>query len=73
MITTLGLLVLFSPIQLLAQIVAAKLPADAPRWPLPDGRVKTSAAWLIEHSGITKGQSIGGARISTKACFSSNK
>ena len=46
--------------------VAAKLPADAPRWPLPDGRVKTSAAWLIEHSGITKGQSIGGARISTK-------
>ena len=46
--------------------IAAKLPADAPRWPLPDGRVKTSAAWLIEHSGITKGQSIGGARISTK-------
>jgi UDP-N-acetylmuramate dehydrogenase len=46
--------------------VAAKLPADAPRWPLPDGRVKTSAAWLIERSGITKGQSIGGARISTK-------
>jgi len=34
--------------------VAAKLPADAPRWPVPDGRVKTSAAWLIEHSGITK-------------------
>jgi UDP-N-acetylmuramate dehydrogenase len=28
--------------------------------------VKTSAAWLIEHSGITKGQSLGGARISTK-------
>jgi len=46
--------------------VAGKLPADAPRWPLADGRVKTSAAWLIEHSGITKGQSIGGARVSTK-------
>jgi UDP-N-acetylmuramate dehydrogenase len=46
--------------------VAAQLPADAPRWPQTDGRVKTSAAWLIEHSGITKGQSIGGARISTK-------
>jgi len=46
--------------------VATKLPADAPRWPQKDGRVKTSAAWLIEHSGISKGQSIGGARISTK-------
>ncbi|CAB4824127.1 unannotated protein [freshwater metagenome] len=46
--------------------IAAKLPADAPRWPQLDGRIKTSAAWLIEHSGITKGQSIGGARISTK-------
>jgi len=46
--------------------VATKLPADAPRWPQTDGRVKTSAAWLIEHSGIIKGQSIGGARISTK-------
>jgi len=46
--------------------VAIHLPADAPRWPQADGRIKTSAAWLIEHSGITKGQSIGGARISTK-------
>jgi len=46
--------------------VATQLPADAPRWPQTDGRVKTSAAWLIEHSGIIKGQSIGGARISTK-------
>jgi UDP-N-acetylmuramate dehydrogenase len=26
-----------------------------PRWPEPDGRVKTSAAWLIERSGFTKG------------------
>src|SRR3954451_9011180 len=24
---------------------ASALPPDAPRWPLPDGRVKTSAAW----------------------------
>jgi len=46
--------------------IAGQLPADAPRWPQLDGRVKTSAAWLIEHSGISKGQSIGGARISTK-------
>ena len=46
--------------------IAEALPADAPRWPTEDGRVKTSAAWLIEHSGIHKGDEIGGARISTK-------
>ena len=46
--------------------VAAALPESAPRWPLADGRVKTSAAWLIEHSGINKGLSHGGARVSTK-------
>ena len=46
--------------------IAAKLPASAPRWPLEDGRVKTSAAWLIENSGIKKGDTHGGARISTK-------
>ena len=46
--------------------VAAQLPDDAPRFPQPDGRVKTSAAWLIEHSGIQKGDELGGARVSTK-------
>ena len=46
--------------------IADALPTDAPRWPTPDGKVKTSAAWLIEHSGIHKGDEIGGARISTK-------
>lgn len=46
--------------------VALALPEGAPKWPTADGRVKTSAAWLIEHSGIDKGQSHGGARISTK-------
>jgi UDP-N-acetylmuramate dehydrogenase len=45
---------------------ALLLPEDAPRWPLADGRIKTSAAWLIERSGIRKGDSVGGARISTK-------
>ena len=45
---------------------AAQLPADAPRWPTSDGRVKTSAAWLIEHSGIHKGDAHGGARVSSK-------
>ncbi len=46
--------------------VAAALPVDAPKWPLEDGRVKTSAAWLIEHSGIDKGHEHGGARVSSK-------
>ena len=31
------------------------LPNDAPRWPQADGSVKTSAAWLIEHAGFSKG------------------
>ena len=46
--------------------IASALPEGAPKWPTADGRVKTSAAWLIENSGIDKGQSHGGARISTK-------
>jgi UDP-N-acetylmuramate dehydrogenase len=46
--------------------VAANLPADAPQWPTSDGRVKTSAAWLIENSGVQKGDIHGGARVSTK-------
>jgi UDP-N-acetylmuramate dehydrogenase len=46
--------------------VAAHLPEGAPQWPTPDGNIKTSAAWLIEHSGVHKGDSHGGARVSTK-------
>lgn len=34
---------------------AAELPAGAPRYDQPDGAVKTSAAWLIEQAGFTKG------------------
>jgi len=45
---------------------AADLPEDAPRWELPDGSVKTSAAWLIEQAGIAKGHRSGAARISSK-------
>lgn len=42
------------------------LPDGAPAWPQPDGRVKTSAAWLIEHAGFGKGYGEGAARLSTK-------
>ena len=46
--------------------IADKLPADAPRWPQTDGRVKTSAAWLMEHAGVNKGEKLAGAQISNK-------
>ena len=46
--------------------IADKLPADAPRWPQSDGRVKTSAAWLMEHAGVSKGEKLAGAQISSK-------
>ncbi|PUA82590.1 UDP-N-acetylmuramate dehydrogenase [Nocardioides currus] len=46
---------------------ADALPADAPRWPQPDGTTKTSAAWLIERAGFGKGFDVGGpASLSTK-------
>ena len=46
--------------------IASALPEGAPKWPMSDGRIKTSAAWLIENSGINKGHAHGGAMVSTK-------
>lgn len=40
---------------LLTSDQADRLPQDAPRWPQPDGTVKSSAAWLIERAGFTRG------------------
>jgi UDP-N-acetylmuramate dehydrogenase len=51
---------------LLSVDAANRLPAAAPRWPQPDGSVKTSAAWLIERAGFGKGYGNGRVRISTK-------
>lgn len=45
---------------------AARLPDDAPRFPDAQGRVKTSAAWLIQRAGFAKGHGDGEARLSTK-------
>ena len=45
---------------------ADALPPEAPRYPLPDGRVKSSAAWLIEHAGFGKGYGTPPATLSTK-------
>jgi UDP-N-acetylmuramate dehydrogenase len=39
---------------------------DPPSWPEPDGRVKTSAAWLIEHAGFGRGYGNGRVGISSK-------
>jgi UDP-N-acetylmuramate dehydrogenase len=51
---------------ILRKDIADTLPSDAPRWPMPDGRVKTSAAWLMEHAGVSKGDRLAGAQISPK-------
>ena len=51
---------------ILKKEIADKLPIDAPKWPMPDGRVKTSAAWLMEHAGVSKGDRLAGAQISSK-------
>ncbi|WP_043261169.1 UDP-N-acetylmuramate dehydrogenase [Streptomyces sp. e14] len=48
--------------------VRERLGADAepPAYPAGEGRTKTSAAWLIDKAGFTKGYGAGPARISTK-------
>ncbi|GHB22839.1 UDP-N-acetylenolpyruvoylglucosamine reductase [Streptomyces xanthochromogenes] len=45
-----------------------RLGADVtpPAWPVGADRTKTSAAWLIDKAGFTKGYGTGPARISTK-------
>ena len=45
---------------------APDVPVGAPRWEQPDGRVKTSAAWLIEHAGFAKGYRAGRVALSGK-------
>ncbi|MFI2643250.1 UDP-N-acetylmuramate dehydrogenase [Streptomyces sp. NPDC018610] len=39
---------------------------EPPAYPAGEGRTKTSAAWLIDKAGFTKGYGAGPARISTK-------
>ncbi len=51
---------------LLAATKASELPGEAPRFRQPDGMVKTSAAWLIEHAGFARGYGDGAARLSDK-------
>jgi UDP-N-acetylmuramate dehydrogenase len=45
----------------------ALVPAGAPAYPQPDGTVKTSAAWLIDHAGFARGYpGTGPVTLSTK-------
>jgi UDP-N-acetylmuramate dehydrogenase len=44
----------------------AALPDSPPAFPEPDGRIKTSAAWLIERAGFERGHVAGRVGISTK-------
>lgn len=45
---------------------ADALPPEAPRFAQPDGRVKTSAAWLIERAGFGRGYGSPRATLSAK-------
>jgi UDP-N-acetylmuramate dehydrogenase len=47
-------------------LAPAEVPDGAPAWPQPDGTVKTSAAWLIQHAGFAKGHARGNAALSGK-------
>ncbi|HEY4277575.1 MAG TPA: UDP-N-acetylmuramate dehydrogenase [Conexibacter sp.] len=49
-----------------SRAVAAGIDAEPPSWPEPDGRVKTSAAWLIQRAGFERGYTRGRVGISTK-------
>jgi len=42
---------------------AEALPTEAPRYSQPDGSIKTSAAWLIEHAGFGRGHPGPGGRV----------
>jgi UDP-N-acetylmuramate dehydrogenase len=59
----------FFPNPILSPEQADALPAAAPRFAQPDGRVKTSAAWLITHAGFERGFAVrpgAPASLSTK-------
>jgi UDP-N-acetylmuramate dehydrogenase len=48
------------------EALAARAPSSPPAFPEPDGRIKTSAAWLIERAGFGRGFGAGPVGISTK-------
>jgi UDP-N-acetylmuramate dehydrogenase len=51
---------------IVAPDLAASLGSGAPAYPMSDGRVKLSAAWLIEQAGFEKGFTLGRVGLSSK-------
>ena len=49
-----------------ADAIAARAGSDLPRYPLPDGRAKLAAGWLIERAGIERGMRMGAVGVSSK-------
>ncbi|WP_259315101.1 UDP-N-acetylmuramate dehydrogenase [Capillimicrobium parvum] len=49
-----------------AQLRRRAAPQSPPAFPEPDGRIKTSAAWLIQRAGFERGMVRGRAAISSK-------
>jgi len=49
-----------------ARVAARAGDPAMPRWPQPDGRVKLSAAWLIERAGFPRGYREGSVGLSTR-------
>ncbi len=49
-----------------AEVAARAVDPAIPRWPEPDGRVKLSAAWLIERAGFKRGHAEGPVGLSTR-------
>lgn len=47
-------------------LVARAAPERPPAWPESEGQIKTSAAWLIERAGFSRGHGDGAAGISSK-------
>ena len=52
--------------QAFAEVERRVADATMPRWAQPDGRMKLSAAWLIEHAGFRRGQREGPVGLSTR-------
>jgi UDP-N-acetylmuramate dehydrogenase len=48
------------------RVLAAAGDPAMPRWPQPDGRVKLSAAWLIERAGFRRGEPAGPVGLSSR-------
>ena len=55
-----------NPILTVDEFAALPSGEKPPGWPEPDGRVKASAAWLIEHAGFGRGYGNGRVGISSK-------